>query len=94
MTDQPRRLSPPAAALERVLSVQSAVSSVALSHPEACGCLVCRAAGGDQRAFALIFERLPPPATRVRCPRCGMVSAHPTDAAEGYCGACHDWTGQ
>jgi hypothetical protein len=22
-----------------------------------------------------------------------MVSANPTDAAEGYCGACHDWTG-
>jgi len=26
------------------------------------------------------------------CPRCGAVSHHPTDAAEGYCGACHDWT--
>lgn len=26
------------------------------------------------------------------CPRCGMASAHPTDIAEGYCGACHDWT--
>jgi len=29
-----------------------------------------------------------------RCPRCDMVSAHPTDLAEGYCGACHAWTGK
>lgn len=27
------------------------------------------------------------------CPRCGMVSHHPTDREQGYCGACHDWTG-
>jgi ribosomal protein S27AE len=27
------------------------------------------------------------------CPRCGAVSHHPTDVAEGYCGRCHDWTG-
>jgi len=27
------------------------------------------------------------------CPRCGMASYHPTDREEGYCGACHDWTG-
>lgn len=26
------------------------------------------------------------------CPACGMTSHHPTDAAEGYCGNCHDWT--
>jgi hypothetical protein len=26
------------------------------------------------------------------CPRCGRTSHHPTDEAEGYCGACHDWT--
>jgi len=26
------------------------------------------------------------------CPRCGAMSHHPTDAAEGYCGRCHDWT--
>lgn len=26
------------------------------------------------------------------CPRCGSVSHHPTDQAEGYCGRCHDWT--
>lgn len=28
-----------------------------------------------------------------KCPRCGMVSHHPDDVREGYCGACHDWTG-
>ncbi len=27
------------------------------------------------------------------CPRCGRTSHHPTDVREGYCGACHDWTG-
>jgi len=27
------------------------------------------------------------------CPVCGMVSYHPTDIAEGFCGNCHDWTG-
>ena len=27
------------------------------------------------------------------CPRCARTSAHPTDAREGYCGACHEWTG-
>lgn len=26
---------------------------------------------------------------RHECPHCGMVSAHPQDAAEGYCGNCH-----
>jgi len=30
--------------------------------------------------------------TVYECPRCGMVSANPTDATEGYCGSCHDWT--
>jgi hypothetical protein len=27
------------------------------------------------------------------CPRCGRTSHHPDDVREGYCGACHDWTG-
>lgn len=27
------------------------------------------------------------------CPRCRRVSQHPIDIAAGYCGACHDWTG-
>ena len=28
------------------------------------------------------------------CPRCGMTSANPDDVREGYCGNCHDWTGE
>jgi hypothetical protein len=28
------------------------------------------------------------------CPRCGRTSHSPDDEREGYCGACHDWTGQ
>jgi ribosomal protein S27AE len=27
------------------------------------------------------------------CPRCGATSYNPNDAAEGYCGRCHAWTG-
>ena len=27
------------------------------------------------------------------CPRCGMTSHHPKDIEQGYCGNCHDWTG-
>lgn len=27
------------------------------------------------------------------CPACGVVSASPDDAREGYCGMCHDYTG-
>ena len=28
------------------------------------------------------------------CPRCGSVSNSRHDAYAGYCGRCHDWTGQ
>lgn len=27
------------------------------------------------------------------CPRCGRTSWHPEDKRQGYCGACHDFTG-
>jgi hypothetical protein len=27
------------------------------------------------------------------CPVCGRTSYHPEDAANGYCGACHEFTG-
>lgn len=27
------------------------------------------------------------------CPRCGMTRHNPDDVREGYCGSCHDWTG-
>jgi hypothetical protein len=33
-------------------------------------------------------------ASSFTCPRCGAVSHHPRDLAEGYCGRCHDWTGE
>lgn len=28
----------------------------------------------------------------ITCPRCGRISYHPEDVAQGYCGACHAWT--
>jgi hypothetical protein len=28
----------------------------------------------------------------ITCPRCGRTSYNPNDVAQGYCGACHDWT--
>lgn len=27
------------------------------------------------------------------CPICKMTSRNPNDVAAGYCGNCHDWTG-
>jgi hypothetical protein len=30
----------------------------------------------------------------ITCPACGMTSRHPDDIREGYCGNCHDWTGE
>jgi hypothetical protein len=36
-------------------TLQEAVASVALSHPERCDCLACRAADGDERAFAEVW---------------------------------------
>ena len=34
------------------------------------------------------------PGDAFTCPRCGRTSHHPDDIREGYCGACHDWTGR
>ena len=28
------------------------------------------------------------------CPRCSKESWYPEDKVQGYCGACHDWTGR
>ena len=40
------------------------------------------------------LETAPPPSVpSFSCPRCGRTSYHPDDVREGYCGACHDWTG-
>ena len=30
----------------------------------------------------------------ITCPACGAVSYNVNDIREGYCGRCHDWTGQ
>lgn len=30
----------------------------------------------------------------ITCPVCGMRSWHPMDVQEGYCGACHAFTGR
>jgi hypothetical protein len=39
-----------------------------------------------------------PPAARgvypFTCPTCSRTSYHPEDARQGYCGACHGFTGQ
>jgi hypothetical protein len=35
----------------------------------------------------------PTPPASFTCPRCGRTSHNPNDAREGYCGACHEWTG-
>lgn len=53
------------------------------------------------RAWSYRVVRVPadqPPALALvprgfTCPRCGRTSANPHDRREGYCGACHDWTG-
>lgn len=34
------------------------------------------------------------PPTSFTCPRCDRTSYNPNDIREGYCGACHNWTGQ
>jgi hypothetical protein len=44
------------------------------------------------------MNALPPPwphipLPRFDCPRCGMTSHNANDVREGYCGNCHDWTG-
>jgi hypothetical protein len=31
--------------------------------------------------------------TSITCPKCGMTSHNPHDAANGYCGNCHEFTG-
>jgi hypothetical protein len=46
----------------------------------------------ESQIKARLEERFGPPET-FTCPRCGMTSAHPEDVRQGYCGNCHDWTG-
>lgn len=44
--------------LSRELMAREAIASVALSHPVPCRCLTCRAASGDEDAFAEVFARM------------------------------------
>jgi ribosomal protein S27AE len=46
-------------------------------------------APGEARTLADLLDR---PA--FTCPRCGATSRSADDIAAGYCGRCHDWTGQ
>lgn len=55
-------------------------------------------AGPDPRrppfdASRLVRQSPPSGAASFECPRCARVSYHPADVAFGYCGRCHDWTG-
>lgn len=43
-------------ALLRLFTLREAVASVALSHKPDCACTTCRAAAGDERALAELFE--------------------------------------
>lgn len=80
--------------LQRILA-QRRAEPVSKDQPVPCDCLdVC---GDDpwlqdgRAKKCADYARLHPPS--FRCPRCGMVSYHPKDIAEGYCGAsCHDFT--
>lgn len=36
----------------------------------------------------------PPAPASFTCPTCGRTSHHPQDVRNGYCGACHEFTGQ
>lgn len=48
---------------------------------------------GHGGATRIVWLDEGPAALFFACPQCGRTSYHPTDRAEGYCGACHDWTG-
>jgi hypothetical protein len=45
------------AGFQRLQTLREAIASVSLSHEENCTCDTCRAAGGDERAFAILYER-------------------------------------
>lgn len=44
-------------ALARMQIFRDALASVALSHPADCRCEVCKAADGDDDAFARLYSR-------------------------------------
>lgn len=43
--------------------------------------------------FLAELDRAPTPVAGFTCPRCRRTSHHPDDIRNGYCGACHDYTG-
>jgi hypothetical protein len=51
------------------------------------------AAAGTPGALSATRTDGGPVVVSFTCPRCFRTSHNPTDAAEGYCGACHDFTG-
>lgn len=48
----------PTTALARIMQLKGVIASVSLSHPRACTCDTCKAAGGDRDAFARVVGRL------------------------------------
>jgi hypothetical protein len=50
--------SPVAAGLARLMLHREVVASVSLSHHQPCTCEVCKAAQGDDEAFARVVDRL------------------------------------
>lgn len=42
----------------RAFQMEEAIHSIALSHPEGCGCVTCRAADGDEDARATVMVML------------------------------------
>lgn len=37
---------------------QEAIASVSSSHSEKCGCVICQAAQGDDKAMAMVIQRV------------------------------------
>lgn len=68
------------ATVDQLLEVLAVVGLYVVAAGEAPGELVQRLA---RREMGPSFT----------CPRCGRTSHNPHDLSEGYCGACHDWTG-
>jgi hypothetical protein len=51
-------------------------------------CPLCGSASCPRRGWCR-----PVTSAAFTCPRCGRVSHNLGDTAQGYCGSCHDWTG-
>jgi hypothetical protein len=42
----------------RMMMLKESIASVSLSHPESCTCDTCKAAHGDEAAFARVVDRI------------------------------------